>query len=84
MIAVGAEEMVDSLSLQIALVLLILPYLAVIVIVLTSSRLHTLRVKKDYETYKPTVTVYLPTFNEEKNISKKFFTPLFFAVQRNR
>jgi cellulose synthase/poly-beta-1,6-N-acetylglucosamine synthase-like glycosyltransferase len=50
------------------LVLLLIPYSVLALIILVKAR-HS-KNKKDYN-YKPTVTVYVPTFNEEKHIARK-------------
>jgi len=50
------------------LILLGIPYMVFGIIVLLKAK--TLKNLKDYN-YKPTVTVYVPTFNEEKHIARK-------------
>jgi cellulose synthase/poly-beta-1,6-N-acetylglucosamine synthase-like glycosyltransferase len=50
------------------LAILISPYLALGLIILTKGR--NCKIAKDYG-YQPSVAIYLPTYNEEKNIAKK-------------
>ena len=50
------------------LTLLVIPYVFLGLVILVKGRNQN--IVKDYN-YKPTVTIYLPTFNEEKNIERK-------------
>src|SRR2546426_3245405 len=50
------------------LTLLLIPYVFLGLVILVKGRNQN--IVKDYN-YKPTVTVYLPTFNEEKHIAGK-------------
>src|SRR3990170_843250 len=56
------------LALMLFLGILLSPYVIITLIVLVFGKKQNL--KKDYS-YRPTVTVFLPTFNEEKYISEK-------------
>lgn len=60
----------DLLAPSIIIAILLVPYIAVLGIILYSAKSDRMLVKKDYS-YKPTVTIFLPTYNEESNISKK-------------
>src|SRR5437867_11696809 len=53
--------------------LLAVPYFGLGIVILLTTR--SLRNIKDYS-YSPTVTVYVPTFNEEKHIKRKLNTLL--------
>jgi cellulose synthase/poly-beta-1,6-N-acetylglucosamine synthase-like glycosyltransferase len=50
------------------LVILLVPYLIIVLLMFTLGR--TVKLKKDFN-QKPTVTIFLPTYNEEKFIGKK-------------
>ena len=60
--------MVDLSVLIIILVILLMPYLIIGLLMFTLGR--TVRLKKDFS-QKPTVTICLPTYNEEKFIERK-------------
>jgi cellulose synthase/poly-beta-1,6-N-acetylglucosamine synthase-like glycosyltransferase len=60
--------MLDLSILIIILVILLLPYLTIVLLMCTLGR--SVKLRKDY-TQKPTVTIFLATYNEEKNIQKK-------------
>jgi cellulose synthase/poly-beta-1,6-N-acetylglucosamine synthase-like glycosyltransferase len=59
---------VSILLLLIVLVLLLIPYIIFLLIIGTAGR--NISLSKNYG-YKPTVTVFVPTYNEEKFIEKK-------------
>lgn len=54
---------------SLAIIILFVPYMLVGLLILIYSRKKP-NIRKDYS-YTPTVTVYLPTYNEEKNIAAK-------------
>jgi cellulose synthase/poly-beta-1,6-N-acetylglucosamine synthase-like glycosyltransferase len=58
----------DPSILIIILVILLVPYLIIVLVMFALGR--TVKLKKDYS-QKPTVTIFLPTYNEEKFIEKK-------------
>ena len=60
--------MLDLSTLIIILVILLVPYLTIGLLVFALGRI--VRLKKDFN-QKPTVTIFLPTYNEEKFIEKK-------------
>jgi cellulose synthase/poly-beta-1,6-N-acetylglucosamine synthase-like glycosyltransferase len=60
--------MLDLSILIIILVILLVPYLIIVLLMFTLGR--TVKLKKDFN-QKPTVTIFLPTYNEEKFIEKK-------------
>jgi cellulose synthase/poly-beta-1,6-N-acetylglucosamine synthase-like glycosyltransferase len=60
--------MQDLSILIIILVILLVPYLIIVLLMSTLGR--TVKLKKDFN-QKPTVTIFLPTYNEEKFIEKK-------------
>jgi cellulose synthase/poly-beta-1,6-N-acetylglucosamine synthase-like glycosyltransferase len=60
--------MLDLSILIIILVILLVPYLIVVLLMFTLGR--TVKLKKDFN-QKPTVTIFIPTYNEEKLIEKK-------------
>jgi len=51
------------------LIFLLIPYAFLGLVIFLKGRRHN--TVKDYNNYKPSVTIYLPTFNEEKNIARK-------------
>ena len=57
--------MLDLSILIIILVILLVPYLIIVLLMFTLGR--TVKLKKDFN-QKPTVTIFLPTYNEEKLI----------------
>ncbi len=60
--------MIDISLLLIVLALLLSPYIAIILLVFIRGR--KLQLKKNYD-YKPTVSIFLPTYNEAEFIGKK-------------
>ena len=60
--------MLDLSILIIILIILLVPYLIIVLLMFTLGR--TVKLKKDFS-QKPTVTIFLPTYNEEKLIEKK-------------
>jgi cellulose synthase/poly-beta-1,6-N-acetylglucosamine synthase-like glycosyltransferase len=60
--------MLDLSILIIILVILLVPYLIIVLLMLSLGR--TVKLKKDFN-QKPTVTIFLPTYNEERFIEKK-------------